>query len=343
MVIHEIVLALDPSHAFPMSSARRARTVAMAKALSLAAMAFAFLVLVWPRPAMADLDTDYERAIEDAKQADPDEISRNLWAIVPSNGDLIWEGEPGESRLLVVTWASPYFFNTFYKGREGQEILLPVDYNAWVTVVPELKDFFKTRNQPLPVNEQAADLRIKQLLGLYYTWDFASLVQIWVYPQNLFRPSADPEITDHEAELDYPTTGNRFLAFGPATITEYKQPPRDFQGWFEFNKIVRYEKDGYWAPWTRLGYTYDWNNATDEFGLSEFILLGNSTVKIESCTPEYEILGYFTPPDSGGSSSGGCLATGPNSSGDPWPWLFLLIMAFGWRWRWKTHRDKTAD
>jgi hypothetical protein len=32
--------------------------------------------------------------------------------------------------------------------------------------------------------------------------------------------------------------------------------------------------------WTRLGYTYNWRNPDREIGLSEFIILGGSTIEI---------------------------------------------------------------
>jgi len=33
-------------------------------------------------------------------------------------------------------------------------------------------------------------------------------------------------------------------------------------------------------PWTRLGYTYDWNPNSPEVGLSEYIVRGGSTVTV---------------------------------------------------------------
>lgn len=43
--------------------------------------------------------------------------------------------------------------------------------------------------------------------------------------------------------------------------------------------IARFSSWGQY-PWTRLGYTYDWG-AEDEYGLTEFLVLKNSTIEVE--------------------------------------------------------------
>ena len=67
-------------------------------------------------------------------------------------------------------------------------------------------------------------------------------------PGDMFRPSPDPEITDHEAEITFPTILNRFLMFD--------------------NRVHIVE--------------YDWGNTSNHIGLSEFVILGSSTVGINS-------------------------------------------------------------
>ena len=66
----------------------------------------------------------------------------------------------------------------------------------------------------------------------------------------MFRPSPDPEITDHEAEITFPTILNRFLMFD--------------------NRVHIVE--------------YDWGNTSNHIGReSEFVILGKgSTVGINS-------------------------------------------------------------
>ena len=43
-------------------------------------------------------------------------------------------------------------------------------------------------------------------------------------------------------------------------------------------------------PWTGLGYTYDWGNPDSEIGLSEFVILGGSTVGVDAVIPTEEYL-----------------------------------------------------
>ena len=47
-------------------------------------------------------------------------------------------------------------------------------------------------------------------------------------------------------------------------------------------------------PWTRLGYTYDWNEAGDEYGLTEFIILPGSEVEIEWTLTTDEFIAWLS-------------------------------------------------
>ncbi|GHU44240.1 hypothetical protein FACS1894190_15440 [Spirochaetia bacterium] len=53
----------------------------------------------------------------------------------------------------------------------------------------------------------------------------------------------------------------------------------DFKKWFDGNIVFSYFDSAY--PWTRLGYTYDWAPGSNEYGLSEFIVLKGVTVNVE--------------------------------------------------------------
>jgi hypothetical protein len=147
--------------------------------------------------------------------------------------------------------------------------------DIFVTVVPELRDFCLTtgpfQNRPL---------RMEQLLGLAPNHGkdrqgkAREFVELWVSPQDLFRPAPDPEITDHEAGLDFPSSG-RFLSVSEEHIK-----------WFNELKSISYEESG--LPWTRLGYTYDWGSPESEIGLSEFVIRQGANVKVFSITPTEE-------------------------------------------------------
>jgi hypothetical protein len=204
----------------------------------------------------------YRKAVEDARVAEPDEICRTLTAVVSFNKELVWRESNGQKQVLVVTWTRDY-----YNNQVGQTITTPRD--IWVTVIPQLKDFC----QALKLKEKALQLRLEQLLGLPPDNGKTMMVEIWVSPSDLFRPSPDPGITDHEAELDFPNSW--FMSVAPPYIE-----------WFYRLKAASYGKDGY--PWTRLGYTYDWGNPGSEVGLSEFVIRSGASIGIHSAIPTAE-------------------------------------------------------
>lgn len=218
-----------------------------------------------PQPVMqqAMLKQAYSNAIEDAKVAQQSEIYKNLVAIVQSNDNLRWEKKTGD--VLVVTWTS-------WNGYDDH-IGKPVDLSrpVWVTVVPEIQIF--CRRQPIPAAN--IPLRLEQLLGLPPGNGKTKFVEMWVSPKDLFRPSPDPEISDHEAELDFPES------------RRYVTVSQSHRKWINDLIQTSYGPDGY--PWTRLGYTYDWGNPDNEIGLSEFVIRSGATVTVKTVT---DTLGY---------------------------------------------------
>jgi len=211
-------------------------------------------------PSLLELRARYRRAILDARVAEPGEVSRRLTAIVPRNRSLIWSGAPPNRRVLVVTWTGW----TGYDARVGRPMTLARE--VWVTVAPQVAVFCRQRMTP-GVN---VPLRLAQLLGLPPRNDLDRFVELWVAVDDLFRPSPDPEVTDHEAELTFPRSG-RFVTVSPA-----------YRAWFLAREAASYGEDGY--PWTRLGYTYDWGNSGSEVGLSEFVVRTGARVTVHSVT-----------------------------------------------------------
>lgn len=204
---------------------------------------------------MAYFSRKYVMAVKDAEIAGPEEISKNLTAIIESNSNLIWDNlDTNQTRVMVVTWTGD-----FYNDKVGESIM--VDRDVWVTAVPELRDFCTNYQTKYPY----LTLRLKQLLGLPPDTVKSRFVEMWVYPYDLFRPSPDPEISDHEAELTFPES--KFL-----TVSD------EYINWFNEQKAGSYGQDGY--PWTRLGYTYDWGNPDSEVGLSEFVISNGSIIEV---------------------------------------------------------------
>lgn len=214
-------------------------------------------------PALAPpptLEQRYEWAIEDAMIAKPSEISNNLTPITVNNSNLIWQGEGDNASVLVVTWTK--YANSY---PVGANVSTTWGY-TWVTAAPELQRFFENHVS----SGQNLTLRAAQLLGLPANTTNTYFVELWVKPQALFRPTPDNEINDTTASLTFPSTATA-----------------DYKVWFNNYIITAYYPMKY--PWTRLGYTYDWDSS-NHVGLSEFVIWQNSTVTVKSVTPTLEYL-----------------------------------------------------
>jgi len=210
----------------------------------------------------------YLEAIEDAQLAEPQEIYRNLTPIVWYNPDLAWD----RSRVLVTVWTT----YSGYASRVGGLMRLPID--LWVTAAHDLTNFCKTYR---PTQEVSLPYRLNQLLGLPpdEAKQSRSIVELWVEPRHLFRPTPDPDISDREASLEFPING--FEAIAPS-----------YQEWFSTQFASRYPTTGKSYPWTQLGYTYDWGSSSDwqrvepnrpaHVGLSEFVIQQGAVVTVRS-------------------------------------------------------------
>ncbi|MEE9913830.1 MAG: hypothetical protein K4571_19140 [Deltaproteobacteria bacterium] len=238
---------------------------------------------------------EYLMACEDAANLTPGKISRSLTAIRPDNANLIWENNEVGSRILVVSWVSQNVCDA-YKCPAGG--CLPADtckegrdcqygWDTYVTLAPEIKNYFKNKKiSPSP-------MRIAQLLGLPPTaaQTKACFLELWVSPNDLFRPSPDPEVTDQEAELGFPggQFSSRFRQYNSAEMVFAEMdcdpeqcPSCNDWGQCGFTTYENYIKNRkkyiYTAatpyPWTSLGYTYDWGDPTNHIGLSEFVVNG---------------------------------------------------------------------
>jgi len=246
---------------------------------------------------------------------DPDPVNHRQLA----GDDIRWQGEPGNSPLLVIAFMSRTSYQNYYQqhleNNPGEDYIL--QKSLWVTVAPELKNRFLKRIRSMNACPPAPE-RVHQILGLNPAYDYEVLLEFWINPRDLFRPTPDPEIQDHEGELAYPdTTGNwifprnmnPFLKLNDSAVymdSAWSQP-MSFRDWFvnraETIYAVGDDSDiSTWGwPWTRLGYTYDWGNPLNPTGLSEFLIRldpdqGNSvTIKLEQAvdidSPEWN--SYF--------------------------------------------------
>ena len=239
---------------------------------------------VAPVAAPAGLQAQYSSAVADARVASPDEISAKLTPIRDDNPALVWENGVVGSRLLVVTWLGDAGIN--YKctdpgGCTGNSSCKEggncpsYGFDSWVTVAPELKNFFGL-TPPVP-------LRVAQLLGLPPkaaseggAGQYKYLLELWVSPKDLFRPCPDTEISDTTCGTGFPT--DMFRTPDLSDKVRVSAGPdygvfKTYSSWFNNRARYSYTMDSDPYPWTRLGYTYDWGSA-NHTGLSEFVVHG---------------------------------------------------------------------
>jgi hypothetical protein len=235
-----------------------------------------------------DLVQMYADAIADAKSPSNAKISKDLTAITASEEGLVWEGDAGASRLLVITTMSEYAYQNYgyqEKFESGEDYTLIDTALSWVTAVPMAIDYFKTLGYSAA---NVTNLRFAQALGLPEPSEERMVVGLYVNIADLFRPCPDPEINDHECELDFPTNhSGGFLAFDDSVkIRESEACANDgciYDDWFENRRNIVYTGANSF-PWTQLGYTYDWaSDAPDgNIGLSEFAVKGGSVFNVVS-------------------------------------------------------------
>ncbi len=241
----------------------------------------------------------YAAAVADAKYPDAHKVSRELLALTGSNTQLV---RNKQGQILMATWTNAKYYQDPEEYSPGKRFALYGD--TWFTAVPRVQDFCR----PLGMDGAMLVLRLEQLFGLPPDNGKDAFLQVWVRPEDLFRPCPDPEISDHECEVQIPMIG--------AEQTEKQRqkegkPPWDCDPqakqvsskfvtvapshlqWMCDNWASTYGNEDLLNdyPWTALGYTYDWGNPDDPRGESEFVALGGSEVVFESITLTEEYCG----------------------------------------------------
>jgi hypothetical protein len=211
----------------------------------------------------------FESAVAHSRALGPKDIDRNLTAIIDYNKRLVWEGDPGNSRVKMVTWTN---YDGYVVGKTFKAFWLnkyQPSRDLWVTAVPQIQNFVRKHE----LTADTAELRMKQLLGMPHDTERLNFVEFWVDPLDLFRPSPDPEVTDHAAELDFP----------PDTL--FMQISEEHKDW------IQWQRENNTWPWTGLGYTYDWHCPGNIIGLSEFVIRAGAEITVISITPTLEYIG----------------------------------------------------
>ena len=248
----------------------------------------------------------YRQAMVDASQPQQVFISMFLLALVPEEDDPInqtllkggkirWSADG--TKVLVSSVVAQADWEKYYAPCVGKETC-KLQKSLWVTVVPELKTHFvpwdrwsygwaRKDSEACPPTQR----RVIQLLGLNPAKAYDVLVEMWVAPKDLFRPSGDPETTDHTAELVTQVVGGKWIFPADRSIftklddtvmmkdAAWSTPTTGlpYRQWFASLAASSYDTSSpdmanWGSPWTQLGYTFDWADPMNRFGLSEFIL-----------------------------------------------------------------------
>lgn len=214
----------------------------------------------------------YWQAVNDARTPNAIKLKPHT-GISPDNPNQHWN----HGLVSFVSWASNW---QNYQDNQQRHFPILFDRDVWVTVVPELQSFC---SKYVPTGGVTVGKRLIQLLGLSLGDDPSKreMVEFWVDPQFLFRPSFNPEITSHEAGLQF-SASNPFLLF---QLSYYQWFSSQFDQSYKNNGqlITRDNKNQKaWAyPWTQLGYTYDWGDPSNHLGSSEFVIRRWSPVLVD--------------------------------------------------------------
>lgn len=204
----------------------------------------------------------YTAAVEDASQRSLPPAQ--LEPIIASNPDLVWDGAPGESRVLVTTWIK----HSYYDAKLGQDNQT-LGGETWVTPARLFQRCCQAAAAANGASKAAVVRRMEQVLGLPDNYGRLRVAEIWARPADLFRPCADPEVTTDACLSRTAPSGTS------ATHTEW------FESWQDQAYTVSATQSGY--PFTGVGYSYDWGDE-GKVGPTEYVLPKTAVVKIEALT-----------------------------------------------------------
>jgi len=223
---------------------------------------------------MEALEADLKAAIDDVRELDTTLISHSLMPIKKGTPNEEWATIDGKDMVLLVTLVDTSRLHKFF----GQEGTYKIDreMGTWVTIPGEWltkKDAFEG------LDSVAAHMRMIQMYGLSPDCTYNIMVQFYADVNGIFRPAADPSIDTNTAGLDHPAWAD----------DNYKVGDTNFREWFRYNVQAAFEDDSP-LPWTRLGYTYDWHKGAPRQGLSEYVVVDETLLKVKSYESEWQFI-----------------------------------------------------
>ena len=209
---------------------------------------------------MKKLKALFEAAMIDSQNPEPHEISNTLLNL-ETNKNLIDTTINGERYIKMVSWKlNPAWYPEKGKFNDSSRVI-------WVTAAPILRDSCRSFYSKPNLD---ANMRLRQLLGLQPFTPETFFLELWVRPQDMFRPAPDNETNDNTSGLNL-----------PSDVTA------SYRKWFNNTRAFQYNDckdslfDQYGYPWTQLGYTYDWSpDSKTNMGLSEFVIKENTEMYV---------------------------------------------------------------
>ena len=160
--------------------------------------------------------------------------------------------------VRMVAWKGGQAVRDYYSA-PGKLDALDSKYLTWVTKASQMEAMMAK----LKLHKKSA---IKSTMVVDNTT--RAFLVLHVKPEDLFRPCRDPEVNDCECIPNFPEG-----AYSPENVS--------YQPIYE--GIIGATKG---FPWTRMGYTFDWNSKNPtHFGMSEYVIRQGAVVEIVSKTP----------------------------------------------------------
>lgn len=201
------------------------------------------------------------KAYLDVIEATQEKI-RPLVTLTKTDENITWN--QGQDKVLLFTF---HRYPSSYP--ENEEVTFTWG-ESWLCSVKEYVNWYKENKN----NIKDILLRTKQVLGMDEASQNTYITSMWFDPNDVSRPAY---VTDPTKQMA--------LQFEENATDEYKE-------WFQSQYYYSYETKH--LPWTRLGYTYDWNKeAKDRYGLTEFIAWKGTTVTVEKTMLVNEFIEYY--------------------------------------------------
>lgn len=199
----------------------------------------------------------YARAVESVQEVTARKMVNDLWGVndpqvTRSNDSMVLVLIPLSAQEVPLWTGTPH--RTAPASQDPGQMW-------WVSLDPQLSALLQ--NEPF-MDSTSMEVSIKQLLGLPPQSDCSFVATFWVSPQDLFRPTPDPDPTIHYSSVTFPDSVD----------------PKH-KAWIE-----QYRQQAYKAQppvaWTQLGYAYDWGNPIRPVGVSQFVVKSNAPIRVVS-------------------------------------------------------------